>query len=127
VLDAFDNVTKAQQQRDIKIQEAEGYARTATNRAAGEASVIIRDGVTRSNYLVQTVAAEARSFNELLPRYQSNRELFQERLLTDTMQRVLTNAQFKVFIPARADGKPRELRLQLSREPEVPGKDAPKR
>src|SRR5262245_57690033 len=40
VLDAFDNVVKAQQQRDIKIQEAEGYARTATNRAVGEASVI---------------------------------------------------------------------------------------
>lgn len=124
VADAFDNVVKAQQQGDIKIQEAEGYARGATNRAAGEANLTVRDGMTRSNYLVQTVAAEARSFNDLLPRYQSNRELFQQRLLTDTMQRVLTNAQFKVFLPQRADGKTRELRLQLNKEPELPGKDA---
>jgi len=127
VADAFDNVVKAQQQGDIKIQEAEGYARGATNRAVGEATVVIRDGVTRSNFLVQTVAAEARSFNDLLPRYQSNQELFQQRLLTDTMQRVLTNAQFKVFLPQRADGKPRELRLQLNKEPELPGKDANKK
>ncbi len=127
VADAFDNVLKAQQQGNIKIQEAEGYARGATNRAAGDASVIVRDGVTRSNYLVQTVAAEAKSFIDLLPRYQSNPELFRQRLLTDTMQRVLTNAQFKVFLPQRADGKSRELRLQLSREPEVPAKDASKK
>jgi hypothetical protein len=29
----------------------------------------------------------------------------------------MTNAQEKFFLPARADGKPRELRLQLNREP----------
>ena len=32
---------------------------------------------------------------------------------------VLTNAQEKWYIPERADGKPWELRLQLSREPQM--------
>jgi len=127
VQDAFDDVLKARQRGDILIQEAEGYARGATNRAEGDASVIVRDGLTRSNYLVQTVAAEAKSFNDLLPRYESNRQLFKDRLLTDTMERVLTNAQFKLFLPQRADGKTRELRLQLSKPAEVPAKDAPKK
>lgn len=123
---AFDNVIKAQQQGDIKIRDAEAYARGATNKAVGEASALIRDGVTTSNYLVQTVAAEAQRFNDLLPRYRSNPELFRQRLLAEATQRVLTNAQYKLFLPERADGKPRQLRLQLSKEPEVPTKEKPK-
>jgi membrane protease subunit HflK len=123
---AFDNVIKAQQQGNQKILDAEAYARGATNKAVGEASAIIRDGVTTSNFLVQTVAAEAQRFNDLLPRYRSNPELFKQRLLAEAAQRVLTNAQYKLFLPERADGKPRQLRLQLSKEPEVPTKEKPK-
>jgi hypothetical protein len=34
--------------------------------------------------------------------------------------RVLSNVEDKIFLPERADGKARELRLQLSREPLMP-------
>jgi membrane protease subunit HflK len=123
--EAFANVIKAQQQGDIKIRDAQAYARGATNKAVGEASVIVRDGVTASNYLVQTVAAEAQRFNDLLPRYRSDPDLFKQRLLAETVQRVLTNAQYKLFLPERADGERRELRLQLSKPTEVPVKEKP--
>jgi modulator of FtsH protease HflK len=123
---AFNDVLNAQQEGDIKIQEAQSYARGATNKAVGEAFVITRDGVTRSNYITQTVAAEAKSFDDLLPRYESNPELFQQRLLAEAIQRVMTNAQFKTFLPERPDGKPWELRLQLSKEPEMPKKETAK-
>jgi hypothetical protein len=43
--------------------------------------------------------------------------LFEQRLLAETMRRVLDRADDKFFVPARTDGQPRELRLQLSREP----------
>jgi hypothetical protein len=33
---------------------------------------------------------------------------------------ILTNVQDKIFLPQRADGKPRELRLMLNREPPKP-------
>jgi hypothetical protein len=33
---------------------------------------------------------------------------------------VLTNVQDKIFLPQRADGKTRELRLMLNREPPEP-------
>jgi hypothetical protein len=36
------------------------------------------------------------------------------------MPQMLTNVQDKIFLPQRADGKPRELRLQLNREPPQP-------
>src|SRR6266853_2020992 len=119
VAEAFNDVTRAQNQGDIKIQEAESYARGATNRAVGEASVILGGGMTASNSLVVTVAAEADRFAKLLPRYQANPDLFKRRLLAETMERVLTNAQYKLFLPERADGKQWELRLQLSQLPEI--------
>jgi hypothetical protein len=42
------------------------------------------------------------------------------------MERVLTNAQYKLFLPERADGKQWEVRLQLSKQPEIPKKETPK-
>jgi hypothetical protein len=40
--------------------------------------------------------------------------------LVQAMAQVLTNVQDKIFLPQRADGKPRELRLMLNREPPQP-------
>ena len=92
----------------------------------GDATVTLRGAMTSSNYLMATVAAEADRFQKLLPVYEAGPELFKQRLLSETMGRVLTNAQYKVFLPERPDGKPWELRLQLGKEPEVPKKETPK-
>ena len=119
---AFNEVVKAQQQGDTKIREAEGYARGATNNAVGEASTILQDALTRSNYFVKTLEKEANNFLGFLPSYQRSPELFTKRLLAETTQRVLTNAQFKTYLPGRADGRPRELRLLLNKELEAPKK-----
>jgi membrane protease subunit HflK len=124
VRQAFDAVLEAQQTARTKISEAESYARGATNSALGQASVVLNDALTHSNQLVRTVLAEAKSFQDQLPFFQANPVLFKQRLLTDTMQRVLTNAQDKFYVPTRSDGKPRELRLQLSREPQKPKEGA---
>src|SRR5436190_12518396 len=126
VAEAFNDVIKAQQQGDIKIQEAETYARGATNKAVGDATVILRGGLTSSNNLVAMVAAEADRFDKLLPSYQANPGLFKQRFLAEKMGPILTNAQYKVFLPERPDGKPWELRLQLSKEPDIPKKETSK-
>jgi hypothetical protein len=56
----------------------------------------------------------------LLPKYKSNADLFVQQRLVETMSRVLTNVQDKIFLSERADGKARELRLLLNREPPKP-------
>jgi hypothetical protein len=43
--------------------------------------------------------------------------LFTQTRLIESMGRVFTNAQDKMFLHANADGKPIELRLLLNREP----------
>jgi len=122
---AFDQVLQSQQQRDIQIREAEAYARGATNKAIGEASVVVRNGLTLSNTLVQSVATDATNFLGLLPSWERTPKLLRERLLAEGAGRVMTNAQFKVYLPSRADGRTRELRLQLNKEIEPARKIEP--
>lgn len=125
VREAFDAVLTAQQVAQQRISESEAYARGATNNALGQANSILNDGLTTSNQIVRTLAAESRRFEDQLPHYRANPTLFRQRLLTETLGRVHTNAQMKIFLPSRADGKSRELRLQLNREPEAPGANKP--
>jgi hypothetical protein len=70
--------------------------------------------------LVESVKAEAQRFTDLLPRYNANPEVFANILLITKIGHVLTNVEDKIYLPERADGKTRELRLQLSREPQKP-------
>jgi hypothetical protein len=90
------------------------------NKALGESQMILNRGLTRSNQVVQAVAAESRAFLDQLPYYQRDPRLFEDRLLAQTMERVFTNAQDKFLVPTRHDGQARELRLQLNKEPEAP-------
>ncbi len=108
------------------VEQLKLGVRGATNKAVGDASVIFRGGLTASNNLVTAVAAEADRFAKLLPSYQANPELFKRRFLAERIGQALTNAQYKVFLPERADGKPWELRLQLSKEPEIRKKESSK-
>ena len=117
---AFDAVLAAEQDRSKKISEARGGAEQTTRKAIGEANAIVSAGSATANQMVQAVTAEARYFTDQLPSHRKDPALFEQRLLTETMTRVLTNAQDKFFIPTRADGHPRELRLQLNREPQKP-------
>ena len=117
---AFEAVLAAAQDRGKRISEARGQAEESLRKAQGEASAIINAGVAASNQVVQAVAADARYFTDQLKQYEKDPAQFQQRLLTETMQRVLTNAQDKFFLPIRADGQPRELRIQLNREPQKP-------
>ena len=66
------------------------------------------------------IASESEAFTQLLPRYQSDPNLFAQMELAKAMSQVLTNVQDKIFLPQRTDGKTRELRLMLNREPPAP-------
>ena len=71
--------------------------------------------------MVKFVAAEAKRFKDLLPAYQSNPSLFLLQQQTEAIKHIVTNAQTdKIILPDRAGGKPREVRIQLNREPLKP-------
>jgi modulator of FtsH protease HflK len=116
----FDQVTDARVNRDKALIDAHSYENEVTNNAGAQAaSIIDRAEADRTNY-VASITAEAKRFGDLLPQYESNPGLFAQMMLVQTMGQVLTNVQDKIYLPQRADGKPRELRLMLNREPPEP-------
>jgi modulator of FtsH protease HflK len=116
----FEEVQSAEQERSKNINQAEASANEIVLRAVGEAKARISDGLTASNQMVVAVMADVTYFQDQLPYYQRNPGLFKKRLLTDSLETVMTNVPDKFFLPERADGQKRELRLQLNREPRSP-------
>ncbi|HEX7654974.1 MAG TPA: protease modulator HflK [Verrucomicrobiae bacterium] len=115
--EVFAQVTAARQNREKLLNDAAGEASRITNNAVAQAFAIVNAAETERNNYVQSVRSEAAAFEQLKPKYESNPRLYAELELARTMSVVLTNVQDKIFLPQRADGKPRELRLQLNREP----------
>ena len=102
------------------MNEARSYANEAVSRAQGEAATRLGLAQSDRTRLVGAVSAEAKRFSDVLPKYRDHPELLLRLWQAETAQRVFTNAQERIFIPARADGKRRTLRLDLSREPLKP-------
>ncbi len=94
------------------ISEAKKKAGNMVTNAEGQAKVIQSGGETIADRLLTLVEAEAKSFSEQGPYYESNPELFRQRLLTGTMQRVLTNAVDVFYLSGR------QPRIWLNRTPE---------
>jgi modulator of FtsH protease HflK len=114
--DAFANVLKAEVTRSKVLNEARSSENQVTNKASADAESRINLAQSDRARIVSDVGAQAERFQEILPQYQDHPALFVQQRLTETLGRVLTNAQDKIFLSDSADGKPKELRLLLNRE-----------
>jgi len=118
--DVFTRVTSARENRNKVLNDAHSYENQVLSQAGAQATSITNAAESARTRYVQSITAEAKRFGDLLPKYESNPSLFAQQILMQTMGQVLTNVQDKIFLPERADGKPRELRLMLNREPPQP-------
>ena len=116
----FDEVTEARQNRNKVLDDAHTYENQVTNNADAQASAIINEAQSASVRYVQSVKADAKAFSDLLPNYLINPSLFDQQQLVQTMGQVMTNANFKAYVPTTANGEPVEVRLLLNREPPGP-------
>jgi len=114
--DAFNRVTDAGQRRSTAIEDAKTYRNQVSSRADADAASAVDTAQTEKTYMVDRITTDAASFQKLLPAYGSNPALFKQLRLVETMGRVFTNVQDKMYLPTTADGKPIELRLLLNRE-----------
>ncbi len=115
--DVFARVTEARQNQSKQINDANAYRDKTLLNAAAQASAITTQAAAASTNYVVAIQADANAFTNSLTAFEKNRYLFAQQKVAETMALVLTNVQDKIFLPQRADGKPRELRLQLNREP----------
>jgi modulator of FtsH protease HflK len=115
--EVFAAVAIATQNRErLRIDATIEQNRIENDAAAQSASITNAAESARERY-VKSIDADAIAFSQLLPRYESDPSLFEQMELAKAMSQVLTNVQDKIFLPQRADGKTRELRLMLNREP----------
>jgi membrane protease subunit HflK len=117
----FEAVLAAQVAWDNTNNAALGYQNQLLSRAPGEAKGILNAAEAERNRTIQTMAAEAKYFQDQLAFYQENPELFLKRLQAEAIQRVLTNSAIdKWVLHEPANGQPIDLRLLLNRAPEKP-------
>ncbi|HZF01700.1 MAG TPA: protease modulator HflK [Methylomirabilota bacterium] len=118
--DVFAQVIESRENRTKTMTEARSAAdKILRNADAQSKSIENLAESARTNY-VSLVNADAKRFSELLPQYRTNSALVAQQMLMPALGNVMTNVQDKIFLPQRADGKPRELRLMLNREPPQP-------
>jgi membrane protease subunit HflK len=118
--DVFSQVTTARENRNKLLNDAHSYENQVLSYAGARASTITNEAESARVRYVESLTSEAKRFSDLLPQYKINPNLFAQQQLVEVMSQALTNVQDKWFLPQRADGKPRELRLMLNREPPQP-------
>lgn len=117
---AFDRVTAARENRTKVLNDAHTYANQVLYQASAQAAAITNEAAADKARLVESINADAKRFNDLLPKYEQNPDLFMQAQLVGAMGSVLTNVQDKIYLSERPGGKTRELRLLLNREPPKP-------
>jgi membrane protease subunit HflK len=117
--EAFANVLRAEVNRSRVLNDARSFENQVLSKASADVESRINAARSERARLVADVSSRADQFLQLLPQYQAHPQLFVQQRLTETMGRVMTNAQDKVLVPEGADGKSRELRYLLNREPRL--------
>ena len=84
--DVFDRVTTAVQNRSKLLNDAHGYENQVTNNASAQAAAVTNEAATASANYVKYAQADAKRFNDLLPQYRANPELFVQFYVSDTMR-----------------------------------------
>ena len=115
---AFEQVSTAEIERRKARDDAQAYANRVMSTAQGEAAAVVNQGKTEANRMIQQVASDSQYFSDRLPNFTANPQLFRARLQAESMGRILTNVQERVFaLPASPDGEKSELRVLLNPPP----------
>jgi len=122
--DVFNQVTTARENRNKLLNDAHSYASQVLIQSDAQATSITNAAATASGNYVKSITAEAKRFNDLLPQYASNPNLFAQQTFLQAVGPTLTNAD-KWIQPVTENGKSMEVRLMLNREPPQPKTTAP--
>jgi len=112
----FAQVTTARENRNKLLDDARTYQNRVLSESSAQSVTITNLAATDRDNYVKSLRAEAKRFSDLLPQYEKYPSLFAQQQLVLAMSQILTNVHDHWFLPEREDGKPRELRLMLSRD-----------
>jgi len=97
VIDAFNDVQRARQDKERKQNEATAYANDILPRAKGEAQRMIQDATAYREKLVREAEGEANRFLSVYNAYLEDKDVTRKRLFLERMQQVFKDSE-KVII-----------------------------
>lgn len=103
VLAAFEDVQKANQDRDRLRNEAFAYSNDIVPRARGEAARLLQEAEGYKQQVVANAQGEAARFSQILAEYQRAPAVTRQRLYMETMQQVMNNTS-KVVVDQKGNG-----------------------
>ncbi|MDC0472555.1 FtsH protease activity modulator HflK [Pelagibacteraceae bacterium] len=101
VIDAFRDVQAARADRERAKNEAEGYANDVIPRARGEAEQVLQQAEAYKKEVVAKAEGEASRFLAIYNEYKDAKQVTQERMYLETMEKVLADID-KVIIDKNA-------------------------
>ncbi len=91
VIDAFNDVQRARQDRDTLINEAEAFRNDIVPRARGEAAEMIAQAEAYESQIVNRAKGDADRFVSVYNSYKSDPDVTTSRIYLETMEKVLSN------------------------------------
>lgn len=104
VIDAFDDVQRARQDKEREQNEAEAYANDILPKAQGEAARLVQEATAYREQLIKEAEGEAKRFLSVYEAYKGNKAVTTKRLYLERMQEVLKNSN-KVIIDTSKGGQ----------------------
>ncbi len=100
VQSAFDDASKAVQDKDRQINEGEAYANSVVPRARGDAARLVQEAEGYEVRVVDTAEGDAARFGQILAAYVKAPRVTRERMYIDAMRDIFANTS-KVLIDTR--------------------------
>ena len=97
VIDAFNDVQRARQDRDRLKNEAEAFRNDIVPRARGEAAKLVAEAEAYSKEVVSRAQGDASRFDQVYEAYKVNPEVTKERIYIETIEGVYSNIE-KIII-----------------------------
>jgi len=115
---AFTAVTDARETKNTKTNEAEKYKNQRESEAIGEIAAIKSQALGQKTARIEQAKGEVAVFNKLFAEYRNNKEITRQRLVIETLESVLPNAQ--IYIMNDTGETVKYLPLQQQQQTPVP-------
>lgn len=94
---AFTEVTDAREQMNTKINEARKYENQKLNEAKGEAEAKLSRAEGVKTARIETAKGDIAKYNALYQSYKASPQITQERLILETLEQIMPNAQIYIM------------------------------
>ena len=103
VIDAFNEVQRARQDRDKLKNQADAFRNDIVPRARGEAAQLVAEAQAYEAEVVNRATGDASRFDQVYKAYLQNKDVTKERIYIETIEKILSNVD-KIIIDENASG-----------------------